>query len=57
MEASGQFYATAALPPEKETLSTHYIGGCLGSRAGLDSLEKREIFCLCRELNPDSSVI
>jgi hypothetical protein len=35
---------------------TYWIGGCVGPRAGLDSVEEIEISCCYRESNPDSSV-
>jgi hypothetical protein len=31
---------------------THWIGGWVGSRAGLDTVEYRKICCNCRESNP-----
>jgi hypothetical protein len=39
MEVSGQIYTPAALPPG-ERPGTHYIGGWVGPRAGLDGCEK-----------------
>jgi hypothetical protein len=35
MEVSGQLHAAAALPPVKNP-GTHWIGGWVGPRAGLD---------------------
>jgi hypothetical protein len=32
--------------------STHWIGGWVGSRAGLGTVEKKKISCPCWELNP-----
>jgi hypothetical protein len=55
MEASGQFHVPAALPPEKEPLVTHWIGGWVGPRAGLDAVMKRKIPNPCRDLNTRSS--
>jgi hypothetical protein len=37
MEVSGQLHASAALPPGKAT-GTHWIGGWVGPRAGLDAV-------------------
>jgi hypothetical protein len=52
MEVSGQLHATAALPPEETAPGTHWIGGCLGPRAGPDAMVQRKISCPCRESNP-----
>jgi hypothetical protein len=30
--------------------------GCMGPRVGLDAVEKRKLFYLCPESNPDSSL-
>jgi hypothetical protein len=51
MEVSGQLHAPAALPPEKDPPGTHWIGGWVGPRAGLDMVSKRP--SPCRESNPD----
>jgi len=42
MEVSGQLHAPAALPPEKEPPGTHWIGGWVGSRAGLGAVKKKK---------------
>jgi hypothetical protein len=42
----GQLQAPAALPPRKELPGTHWIGGWVGSRVGLDDVEKRKILTL-----------
>jgi hypothetical protein len=39
------------LTPGERSLATHWIGGWVGPRAGLDAVEKRK-FLVCRELNP-----
>jgi hypothetical protein len=39
------------------TPGTHFIGGWLGSKAGLNMVEKTNISCPYQELNPDSSAI
>jgi hypothetical protein len=31
---------------------THWIGGWVGPKAGLDAVEQRKIYCPCRESNP-----
>jgi hypothetical protein len=38
--ASGQLHAPATLSPGKEPPGTHYIGGCVDPRAGLDEMKK-----------------
>ena len=41
----------------KTSAVTHWIGGWLDPRTGPDVLEDRKIFCLCWEVNHNSSVI
>jgi hypothetical protein len=36
----------------ERTPGTRWTGGCVDPRAGLDTVEKRKISCLCRESNP-----
>jgi hypothetical protein len=36
---------------------THWAGGCINSRVGLDAVDKRKIFCPCRESNSDPLVV
>jgi len=43
MEVSGQLHTQAALLPEKELPSTHWVGGWVGPRAGHDAVGKRKI--------------
>jgi hypothetical protein len=38
-------------PREKTPVSTHYVGGWVGSRNGMDDF-MRKISCLCRDSNP-----
>jgi hypothetical protein len=48
---SGQFHAPADLPP-----GTHWIGGWVGPRAGLDDVKKRKFLTLPElELQPVAS--
>jgi hypothetical protein len=50
MEVSGQLHTLATLPLRKD-LVTHWIGGWVGLRAGLNVVTKRKIL-LCQESNP-----
>lgn len=52
MEVSGQLHATGALNFGKEPQVTHWIGGWVGTRTGLDAVVTR-IICSCQESNPD----
>jgi hypothetical protein len=54
MEVSGQIYAPTALTPGKDP-GIYWIGDWVGSRTGLDVLEKRRISCPCRDSNPGPS--
>jgi hypothetical protein len=57
MEVNGQTHAWATLPPGNNT-STHWIGGCEGTRPRLDVLEKKTIsFCPYWKLNPGLSTL
>jgi hypothetical protein len=38
--------------PGERFPGTHWIGGLVGPRVGLDNVEERKISCPCRELNP-----
>jgi hypothetical protein len=49
MEANSQRKPPATLLPGKETPDTHWIGGWVGPKAGLDAVEKRNIYFLCQE--------
>jgi len=41
MGMSGQLNVAAALPPGIRTPGTHWIGGCMDPRAGMDAVVKR----------------
>jgi hypothetical protein len=43
---SGQLHTLAALPPGERAPGTHWIGGSVGPRAGLDDMEKRKFLTL-----------
>jgi hypothetical protein len=38
-------------------LGTHWIGSWVAPRTVLETVEKKEISCLCQESNPDCSVV
>jgi hypothetical protein len=40
--------------PVEASPGAHLVGGSVGSRAGLDAVEKTDVSCSCRESNPDS---
>jgi len=44
MEVSGQFNAPDALPARKEPPITHWRGGWMGPRAGLDAVGREKFF-------------
>jgi hypothetical protein len=46
MEVSGQLHAPTALPFGKRASGTHWIGGWVDPRAGLDDVEKRKFLSL-----------
>jgi hypothetical protein len=54
MEASGQLYASAALPVRNDR-STHSVGDWVGHRACPNVLEERKISRPCQDSNPRSS--
>jgi hypothetical protein len=56
MEVSGQIHAPAALPPGERTPDTHWIGGWVDPRAGLDDVKKRNSWPY-RDSNSDPSVV
>jgi hypothetical protein len=57
MEVIGQLHTPAALAPRERISGTHWIGGGVGPRAILDTVEKRKIPSLRRNrtLEPWSS--
>jgi hypothetical protein len=53
---SGQPHGPAALYPRERTASTHWIGGWVDFRAGLDTKARGKILYLCRGSDPDRPV-
>jgi hypothetical protein len=53
---SGRRHASAALYPWERTPSTHWIGGWVSLRAGLDTQARVKIPCLCWGLNPSHPI-
>jgi hypothetical protein len=41
-----QLHAPASFTPAERALGTHWIGGWVGPRAGLDDVEKKKFFTL-----------
>jgi hypothetical protein len=57
MGVSGQRHVPTALCPGERTPGTHYTGGWVGPRAGLDTEVRGKILCLCRGSNPVRPVV
>jgi hypothetical protein len=55
MGVSGQFHYPGHFTPKERAPSTHWIGGWVDPRAGLDTVVKRKILSPCRDSNPRSS--
>jgi hypothetical protein len=53
---NGQHHAPAALYPRGKDPGTHWTGGWVGPRAGLDAEARRKVLCLCRRSNPGRPV-
>jgi hypothetical protein len=53
---SSHLHAPAPLPPGERASDTHWIGGWVGSIAGVDNVEK-EISSLYRDSNSEPSVV
>jgi hypothetical protein len=52
MGVSGQRHAPAAVTLGERTPCTHWTGGWVGPRAGLDADAGRKFLSLCRGSNP-----
>jgi hypothetical protein len=57
MGVSGQHHAPAALYPGERTPGTHWTGGWVGPKAGLDTEDRGKILRPCRGSNPDRPVV
>jgi hypothetical protein len=57
MEVSGQRHALAAFYPGERIPGTHWTGGWVGPRAGLDTEATGKILCLCQGSNLDRPVV
>jgi hypothetical protein len=57
MGVRGQRHAPAALYPRGKTPGTHWIGGRVGPRAGLDAGARRKILYPCRGSNLDLPIV
>jgi hypothetical protein len=57
MDVGVQLHVSAALFPGKKSHGTHSAAGWMGSRPGLNALEKRKIFFTYRKPNHDSLVV
>jgi hypothetical protein len=53
MGVSGKRHAPAVLYPRGKDPGTHWIGGWVDPRAGLDAGARRKIFCPYQGSNPD----
>jgi hypothetical protein len=49
-------WVVSVTPRPRFTLGTYWIGGWVGSRAGLDAKARRKILCPCRGSNPSRPV-
>jgi hypothetical protein len=56
MGVSGQRHAPAALYPRGKNPWSHWAGGWVAPRAGLDAGARRKILCPGRGSNPDRPV-
>jgi hypothetical protein len=57
MGLSDRGQSPAALYPWGNDPCTHWTGGWVGPRAGLDTEDRGKILCLCRGSNTDRPVV
>jgi hypothetical protein len=57
MEVSDQRHGPAALYPRRKDPGTHWTGGWVDPRAGLDTQARGKILCPCRGSNLDRTVV
>jgi hypothetical protein len=57
VEVSGELHGPAALSPRERAPGTHWIGGWIVPRAGLDAVSKRKIPSLRPKSNPDHPIV
>jgi hypothetical protein len=57
MGVSGQRTPRPRFTPGERTPGTHWIGGWVGLRAGLDAGVRRKILCPCRGSNLDHPIV
>jgi hypothetical protein len=50
-------WGVVCFTPGERAPGTHWIGGWIGLRTGLDAVEKRKISCPYWESNPNSSAV
>jgi hypothetical protein len=56
MEVSGQLHAPGSFTPGKRTFGTHWIGGWVDLRVGLDAVPRRIYSSPCQESKPTRHV-
>jgi hypothetical protein len=57
MGVSGQRHTPSEPYPRGRPIGTHWTGGWVGLRAGLDTEDRGKIICPCRGSNPDCPVV
>jgi hypothetical protein len=56
MEVTGRL-TLRLLYPKESVPGTHFIAGWMGSKSGLNAVDKRKNACSYRESNPNSSIV
>jgi hypothetical protein len=57
MEVSGKLHTPVRFTPKERALGSHWIGGCVGPRAGLDAVVKRKILSEIAKYKRDYRII